>query len=944
MQRSVADPTERLAPPALVGLAEGSAGFSSKVAPVSRILLFTVMLAVLLAHLLVPAYASAAGCRFVLGFATLKALIDEAEGPETVGECLEDERFNPANGDSLQRTTGGLMVWRKHDNWTAFTDGYRTWINGPNGLQKRLNTERFDWETEPPPVATPEPVPTETPEPAPAETPVAAPTATPDAAVAEAPPFVAMDSVAGDRGALIALYHATDGPSWAIRKNWLSNAPMGEWYGVRTDKRGRVTHVALLNNGLRGTIPRNLSNLTNLELLNLGNNDLTGGIPVELGNLTNLEAFGLAYNRLTGGVPPALGRIPDLKWLVLYGNPLSGCLPHALSRLRWIGSSLQLCRGGTAAVQDSAALVAADRAALVALYRATGGKNWYSNNKWTTDAPLTEWRGVRTNQAGRVISLALSRNNLKGRLPPQLGNLTALQALYVVENNLSGRIPSALGRLGQLSALSLGDNKLSGPIPAELGRLRNLTILNLGVNRLSGPIPAELGALVNLERLVLEHNSLRGGIPSELGALRRLQKLKLEGNNLTGAIPGELGRLVRLEWLMLDGNRLTGTVPQALGNLKNLTRLELGGGNRLTGCLPVVAPHTDAPGLSPCAGAVKASKELLATQLPPPPKSLRLDGEYRKYVDARGIPIIAPIGVADEALLRAREVLSEMLAARPGLYAALIKDRTRIAIGEKRGVLSDLPEFRNWGRYEYLGGRIGGVYESERIVGTRGAVTAVFEETLLCYDEAGTKGGDAFVHEIAHAIDFALPASFSRRIDSAYRKAMARGLWQGAYAASNAREYWAEAVITWFGLAGPARIVGPATRAELRSYDPGVAALVQEVFGAAEVRASCHKGISVQGRVVGSDGRPLKGVRLEAVDFFVYHYGLNLYSSWEAETSAGGNFRLSLPKGYYTIRLERSGGVHLGYYGGGGFVRNESAVIPIEVAGAGVTGIKILIP
>ena len=122
----------------------------------SRFLLFTVTLAVLLAHLLVPAYASAAGCRFVLGFATLKALIDEAEGPEKVGECLEDEHFNVINGDSLQQTTGGLMVWRKHDNWTAFTDGYRTWINGPYGLQKRLNTARFDWEEEPPPVAAPE--------------------------------------------------------------------------------------------------------------------------------------------------------------------------------------------------------------------------------------------------------------------------------------------------------------------------------------------------------------------------------------------------------------------------------------------------------------------------------------------------------------------------------------------------------------------------------------------------------------------------------------------------------------------------------------------------------------------------------------------------------------------------------------------------------------------
>ncbi|MDE2994639.1 MAG: META domain-containing protein [Chloroflexota bacterium] len=88
----------------------------------------------------------AADCKFVLGFATLKALIDEAEGPEKVGQCLENEHFNPEKGAALQRTTGGLLVWRKADNRTTFTDGYRTWINGPYGLQVRLNTEHFDWE------------------------------------------------------------------------------------------------------------------------------------------------------------------------------------------------------------------------------------------------------------------------------------------------------------------------------------------------------------------------------------------------------------------------------------------------------------------------------------------------------------------------------------------------------------------------------------------------------------------------------------------------------------------------------------------------------------------------------------------------------------------------------------------------------------------------------
>ena len=123
--------------------------------------------------LLSPAQALAADCQFVLGFSTLKALIDEAEGPEKVGECLENQHSNPANGDALQQTTGGLMAWRKADNWTAFTDGYRTWINGPNGLEARLNTEQFEWETGP--EVTPQPTTT-----LPASTPIPAPTPVPD--------------------------------------------------------------------------------------------------------------------------------------------------------------------------------------------------------------------------------------------------------------------------------------------------------------------------------------------------------------------------------------------------------------------------------------------------------------------------------------------------------------------------------------------------------------------------------------------------------------------------------------------------------------------------------------------------------------------------------------------------------------------------------------------
>ena len=84
-------------------------------------------------------------CRFVLGFESLR----NAVGAQKVGTCLEDEHFNLENGNAEQRTSGGLLVWRKVDNFTAFTDGGTTWVNGPNGMQRRPNAERFSWEKDP---------------------------------------------------------------------------------------------------------------------------------------------------------------------------------------------------------------------------------------------------------------------------------------------------------------------------------------------------------------------------------------------------------------------------------------------------------------------------------------------------------------------------------------------------------------------------------------------------------------------------------------------------------------------------------------------------------------------------------------------------------------------------------------------------------------------------
>ncbi len=89
------------------------------------------------------AAATAANCIYQLGFQTLQSM-----DPTDIGTCQENESHQ-ANGDATQHTSGGLLVWRKADNWTAFTNGYWTWINGPTGLVKRLNTQRYKWEANP---------------------------------------------------------------------------------------------------------------------------------------------------------------------------------------------------------------------------------------------------------------------------------------------------------------------------------------------------------------------------------------------------------------------------------------------------------------------------------------------------------------------------------------------------------------------------------------------------------------------------------------------------------------------------------------------------------------------------------------------------------------------------------------------------------------------------
>ena len=138
-----------------------------------------------------------------------------------------------------------------------------------------------------------------------------------------------------DRAILVALYDATNGPNWINNDGWLTNAPLGDWYGVTTDGAGRVVVLDLagqwdsdarqrIRHGLVGPIPPGIGSLASLSRLDLGVNTLTGEIPPELGNLASLRTLDLADNTLSGSIPPELGGLSALQSLWLGGNNRSG--------------------------------------------------------------------------------------------------------------------------------------------------------------------------------------------------------------------------------------------------------------------------------------------------------------------------------------------------------------------------------------------------------------------------------------------------------------------------------------------------------------------------------------------------------------------------------------------------------------------------------------------
>ncbi|KAF3665532.1 hypothetical protein FXO38_09523 [Capsicum annuum] len=182
-----------------------------------------------------------------------------------------------------------------------------------------------------------------------------------------------------------------------------------------------------------------------------------------------------------------------------------------------------------------------------------------------------------------VIEMDLSRNRLRGPIPPSLVQLQSLSVLDLSDNSLGGNLPPF--QMKSLLYMYLSKNKLDGPIPKSFVNLTSLVNLDLSSNCFESQIPPELGALKNLSRLDVSDNQLSGSIPPQLGNLTNLLALILRANYLVGELPSSFMRLVNLTVLTLRNCSLRGPIPNYIWELQYLVYLFLRK-NKLNGILP----------------------------------------------------------------------------------------------------------------------------------------------------------------------------------------------------------------------------------------------------------------------------------------------------------------------------------------------------------------------
>lgn len=227
---------------------------------------------------------------------------------------------------------------------------------------------------------------------------------------------------------------------------------------------------------------------------------------------------------------------------------------------------------------------------------AEGDNVWTTHTDWMSEKSVCEWHGITcgngideldTRDSGRnleafsgretVTEVKLTSNNLRGRIPAELGMFSELKKVELYANWITGSLPEEVLALPKLEVLDVDDNLLSGAIPPSIANLKSIQNLYLSANKFTGTVPIEIGSLTTMKKLWLHSNELSGVLPAELGNLVNLEQLDVEENAFTG-VPDELSMLQNLKILGLSKNPITtGPIPEVIFNIGSVEVLTLSG-------------------------------------------------------------------------------------------------------------------------------------------------------------------------------------------------------------------------------------------------------------------------------------------------------------------------------------------------------------------------------
>ncbi|GJS38356.1 receptor protein kinase TMK1-like protein [Tanacetum coccineum] len=386
--------------------------------------------------------------------------------------------------------------------------------------------------------------------------------------------------------------------------DWSDSNPCN-WEQIKCSKDNRVTRIQVGGKNLKGSLPKTLNNLTELETIEFQNNDLTGSLP-SFSGLTQLQTLLLSNNNFTSIPDDFFDGMVSLQTVILdYNSFNSWQIPENLKN----ASKLQVFSATNTNLNGKIPDFIDTFTGLITLRLALNSLEGGIPDSFSGSLVQNLW-----------LNGQKSSYKLNGTIEV-LQNMTQLTEVWLHGNSFSGHLPDFSGLI-QLQNLSLRDNSLTGVVPLSLLDLKSLKVVNLTKNMLQGPMPkfddsvvvdiddvnsfclqdpgVECDVRVNMLLTVIGSmgyprifaEKWKGNNPCNLwlgitcSSNGDITVVNFKGMGIAGTISSSFSLIKSLQRLILADNNFTGVIPHELKELPNLVEIDVSN-NLLYGQIPV---------------------------------------------------------------------------------------------------------------------------------------------------------------------------------------------------------------------------------------------------------------------------------------------------------------------------------------------------------------------